>query len=255
MAYKDDNLGLGASLKSVNPEQNRTGLDAFQGLLGRLNSKTEVEVKRLEQKSQDRKLAMWAQGRWGGVMFVPGGLLVQGDKFKKLNDKQDGRGISAEESVDTPGQRATRKAAKALRRAERRGRKEARLKTIAEGNATDAPVKSETNDSIGPTLDDIKDTRRSRDEDSTLHIGAGDTEKNATRTDQKLKRRKISKKQHKSLLSAPPCAVEALEEEKVLFDAIQLPTPPSEGQEPPTVTQAMYPSSSNGRHLLRGRNI
>lgn len=44
-------------------------------------------LKKDVQKNEGRKLAMWAQGRWGGVAFVPGGKLVQGDGYKKSEEE------------------------------------------------------------------------------------------------------------------------------------------------------------------------
>jgi Pin2-interacting protein X1 len=253
VAYKDNNLGLGASLKSANPEQNRTGLDAFQGLLGRLNSKDEVQVKQLEQKSEDRKLAMWTQGKWGGVMFVPGGLLVQGDNFRKLDDERDSPQTAAARPVESPDQKAARKVAKALRKAERRERKEAKLKTSAEGNAIYAAVGTETHDP-NSTVDNVKNKRSGKNGATAPHMADTDTE-NAIRTDQKKNRREMSKKQYKGLPTAASCAVEMPEQEEVLVDAVQLPTPPSEGQGTPIIAEAVCSGSRNGRHLLRGRHI
>jgi hypothetical protein len=80
-------LGLGASLKNRDPVNTRTGLDAFQGLLGRLNGKSDAELEKDAQRNEDRKLAMWAQRRWGGVTFVPGGMLDQGDDYKESGEK------------------------------------------------------------------------------------------------------------------------------------------------------------------------
>ena len=147
VSFKDDNLGLGASLKSKDVEASRTGLDAFQGLLGRLNGKSEQEVEAVERKVEERKLAMFAQGKWGGMVFVSGGLLVQRDDFKvneEVSEKQrefkamrndaeaiskakgrqkgadDGSGVPEEE--DEAAARARRK----QERAEKRQRKEER---------------------------------------------------------------------------------------------------------------------------------
>ncbi|KIX00380.1 uncharacterized protein Z518_10519 [Rhinocladiella mackenziei CBS 650.93] len=84
--FKDDNLGLGATRKSTDVEGQRTGLDAFQGLLGRLNGKTDVELKKEEKKLEDRKLEMHVRGRWGGMVFVRGEVLV-GDRNEE--DKEE----------------------------------------------------------------------------------------------------------------------------------------------------------------------
>lgn len=146
IAVKDNMLGLGASLKSKNVEHQRTGLDAFQGLLGRLNAKSEADVKKVEAKVENKKLAMFVQGRWGGMVFVPGGLLVQEDPKKEDTSEQqseendsDSEAIN-ETSIDvavvakkrksraeeTPSDRAIRKAEKQHRKADRAVRREAK---------------------------------------------------------------------------------------------------------------------------------
>ena len=86
---KDDTLGLGAQLKSKDVQHQKTGLDAFQGLLGRLNAKDEVELAAVVRKDDDRKLEVYAQGRWGGMVFVRGGVLVQGEEFKKRAEAEE----------------------------------------------------------------------------------------------------------------------------------------------------------------------
>ncbi|RMZ89097.1 hypothetical protein DV736_g3662, partial [Chaetothyriales sp. CBS 134916] len=56
VVIKDDTLGLGAQLRSKDVAHQKTGLDAFQGLLGRLNAKGEEELKEVERKEEDKKL-------------------------------------------------------------------------------------------------------------------------------------------------------------------------------------------------------
>jgi len=83
VAVKDDNLGLGAKRGSGVSIGECVGLDVFQGLLGRLNGKSE-EVLEKEQKSRDDlKRAIYTERRWGALRFVSGGVLV-GDKIEKL---------------------------------------------------------------------------------------------------------------------------------------------------------------------------
>jgi len=164
ITVKDDMLGLGASLKSKNVEHQRTGLDAFQGLLGRLNAKDQKELEKVEKKIENRKLAMFAQGRWGGMVFVPGGLLVQDDPKQKVEaeekrETEEGTLLAENESDSemdsdlaqkqekkrkradqTPEERAQRKAEKKERKDERRQRREAkRLKKLQKGSGTSTP--------------------------------------------------------------------------------------------------------------------
>lgn len=141
---KDDTLGLGANLKSRDIEAQRTGLDAFQGLLGRLNAKDQTEVKAVEEKIENKKLAMFAMGRWGGMVFVPGGVLVQEDPKKKLQvESEDPKDTQDEQDVSEDSETAQKSKSKskpkkskdpnetpeqrAIRKAEKRARKEARL--------------------------------------------------------------------------------------------------------------------------------
>ncbi|TKA74691.1 hypothetical protein B0A49_04272 [Cryomyces minteri] len=76
---KDDNLGLGASRRKDNAET--FGLSVFQGLLGRLNGKSDAELEREQKVQRDRDLALYQGQRWGLKNFVSGGLLV-GDKIE-----------------------------------------------------------------------------------------------------------------------------------------------------------------------------
>ncbi|OJJ05357.1 hypothetical protein ASPVEDRAFT_86710 [Aspergillus versicolor CBS 583.65] len=73
---KDDTLGLGARSKR-DPLDEPTGLDAFKGLLGRLNGKSDVELQADQRKRDDVKLARYAATKWQAVRFISGGLLAQ----------------------------------------------------------------------------------------------------------------------------------------------------------------------------------
>lgn len=158
IAVKDDMLGLGASLKSKSVEHQRTGLDAFQGLLGRLNAKDEKELKVAEEKVESKKLATYAQGRWGGMIWIPGGLLVQddpkntenlspitrvdtnSDEVSEENDERIERPSESptrSEKRETSEERAARKSEKQRRKEDRRSRKEAkRLQRLHEESQT-----------------------------------------------------------------------------------------------------------------------
>jgi len=86
VALKDDNLGLGAIRGSGQGPGECTGLDAFQGLLGRLNGKTEGVLEREQRSRDDLKRAVYMENRWGALRFVSGGLLI-GDKIERLEDE------------------------------------------------------------------------------------------------------------------------------------------------------------------------
>lgn len=76
VTIKDDNLGLGARA-GRDPLGEPTGLDAFKGLLGRLNGKSDSELKQEQRKRDDVKLARYAAMKFPEVRFVRGGLLTQ----------------------------------------------------------------------------------------------------------------------------------------------------------------------------------
>ncbi|KAJ5156530.1 Protein pxr1 [Penicillium capsulatum] len=80
VTIKDDTLGLGAR---VGREGEPTGLDAFKGLLGRLNGKSEGELVQEQRQRDDVKLARYAALKFQAVRFVRGGLLAQ-EKLEAL---------------------------------------------------------------------------------------------------------------------------------------------------------------------------
>ena len=257
-AYKDNNLGLGASLKSVNADQTRFGLDAFQVLLGRLNSKDEVGAKKLEQKLEDVKLARWAQGRWGGVIFVPGGLLVQGDQFKRVRKDQGLLLSPAEDHVELPTLETletSTKAAKALRKAERRKRKEARLQKRAESNITGSMCYRGDNEVAELPHNDVKTNRGDDGQAGTVQdkviTGIG----NALSTNRKQTKRKGLKDKQKRHLDVTTPTGKLLEGKEVYEDTFQLPTPPSDCIRKQGSSPTNGLSSRNGRHIVRSRNI
>lgn len=76
---KDDTLGLGAKRKR-DPLEEPTGLDAFKGLLGRLNGKPDAELEVEQRRRHDSRLAQYVTTRWQAVRFIRGGVLSQNDE-------------------------------------------------------------------------------------------------------------------------------------------------------------------------------
>lgn len=74
VTLKDDTLGLGARPRG---QDEPTGLDAFQGLLGRLNGKSDAKLEEEQRKRDEIKLARYAQQKWQTVRFVSAGYLAQ----------------------------------------------------------------------------------------------------------------------------------------------------------------------------------
>jgi Pin2-interacting protein X1 len=235
ISYKDDTLGLGASLKSQDPIHTRTGLDAFQGLLGRLNGKSDVELEKEVQKNEDRKLAMWAQGRWGGVMFVPGGTLVQGDGYKKAEEE----GQEKFESQEASGSQidAAESEDMAQRKAEKKRRKEEkRLKREAEPRAKAAVAASRISNL--------------RAKEAEPQGGFSGSNPNAEKTSSKEKRKKKRESPAPSTEDSSRAATAKKEKE----DSVTAMS--SQGlTQPLTITSTSAALPRSGRHVIRGRNI
>lgn len=77
---RDDNLGLGA--KNGKQDTDRFGLDMFQGLLGRLNGKSDADLQKEQGYRRDLALKELVVKRFGATTFVSGGYLV-GDKIER----------------------------------------------------------------------------------------------------------------------------------------------------------------------------
>ncbi|PYI10515.1 hypothetical protein BO78DRAFT_403991 [Aspergillus sclerotiicarbonarius CBS 121057] len=89
VVLKDDTLGLGARPKR-DPLDEPTGLDAFKGLLGRLNGKSDADLQIEQQKRDNAKLARYAASKWQTVTFISGGLLAQ-EKIESLATEEPQR--------------------------------------------------------------------------------------------------------------------------------------------------------------------
>lgn len=80
-----------------------TGLSAFQGLLGRLNGKSDAELAEEQRKHDDIKLAMYAQRKYNAIQFISGGFLVPEDikSAPKLQSEESGKETDANSSETT----------------------------------------------------------------------------------------------------------------------------------------------------------
>lgn len=234
--FKDNNLGLGAKHKSKDIEGQRTGLDAFQGLLGRLNGKSDQELQKEEQKIEDRKLAMYAKGRWGGMVFVKGGTLV-GDRDFGTGEEKEQAGTESQDNTPKPvesdeGNAAEPDAEKKKRQEEKRLRKEARqLKRDARAlrkAAKKAKRQSKSTESSSADEDDNLKPIRFQTHKSSPTTQAPDEPVSSSSGIEDSSSSNLKRKRS-SLTSVVPEA----------------------SKQKPTVSTPLR----NGRHLLRGRNI
>lgn len=106
VTLKDDNLGLGAK---SGPNVPQPGLDAFQGLLGRLNGKSDVQLVKEQNTRDDLRRVNYSERRWGGLHFISGGLLV-GDRIEEPEEVHDSDPVSnvgTHEKAATPAKNTT----------------------------------------------------------------------------------------------------------------------------------------------------
>ena len=237
VVFKDDTMGLGAKLKSKDLEGQRTGMDAFVGLLGRLNAKDEGEVVEVERRVEDRKLARYAAGRWGGMVFVPGGVLVGGEEFgtkKEARERDEAERAGAtegaagvDEAVETVEERAKRKEEKRRRKEERRLRREAkaaRRSQLTSQATSQATSENEAETSRSTSRSRSKSKRRSKVAPDEPLSSASDADQDGSQdATSKAKKRKRS----------------------------ETSTPVQEVSPAPSPK----PVARTGRQILRGRNI
>jgi len=93
---REDGMGLGA--KNGRQESDVFGLDMFQGLLGRLNGKSEDILAKEAKHRRDLRLKEVVVKRYGNTTFVSGGDLV-GDKIEKTAEEANAAVEAQEEQV------------------------------------------------------------------------------------------------------------------------------------------------------------
>ncbi|KIW17666.1 hypothetical protein PV08_04861 [Exophiala spinifera] len=224
--FKDNNLGLGAKTKSQDVEGQRTGLDAFQGLLGRLNGKSDAELKKQEQKNEDRKLAMYARGRWGGMVFVRGGILEGSieDKATKT-DTQENSHDEPDQTQPEPMSDADEREEKRRRKEEKKQRKEEKRKRREEKALRKADKKAKTREAVRSALPLHKSPlTQPPDEPVSSSSSSSENEVDATATSTGASKPRRSGTAREDLAGSKPQAAETR-------------------------------TIKSGRHILRGRNI
>ncbi|KAL8819305.1 MAG: hypothetical protein Q9191_007763 [Dirinaria sp. TL-2023a] len=165
VALKDDNLGLGAR-RGGGPAVLQTGLDAFQGLLGRLNGKSDAALATEQETRDGLRRVNYVEQRWGPMRFVSGGVLV-GDCMEQSQSGQ--RAVPA---LDKEASSTTPKAI--------RSSSEATEDTL-ENTVADASVAASTAKKTGKSKTRKKDrTQANADQISEIKAKSHDTVPAAT---------------------------------------------------------------------------
>lgn len=79
MLLKEDNLGLGAKRGK---QEDNIGLAQLADIYGRLNGKSDVQIKKDQDARQDLASKLYVQQKFGHMPFVRGGFLV-GDRIEE----------------------------------------------------------------------------------------------------------------------------------------------------------------------------
>ncbi|KAE8371216.1 protein pxr1 [Aspergillus bertholletiae] len=218
VVVKDDTLGLGARSKR-NPLDEPTGLDAFKGLLGRLNGKSDADLEAEQKKREDAKIARYAATKWHTVPFISGGLLAQ-EKLISVPPQKDAPGAQhdSRQNHDGPGLQKIEKDAN----------------TPLEDSSLNAP-KKEKSSSVTLT------------ENTSRHKN-----KQQRKDEQGKKDRKTKKRKHMDKLSATDS--EALEK-VILETGLKATSNESRDASPPVAKIISKERRPMGRHILRGRHI
>jgi Pin2-interacting protein X1 len=240
---KDDTLGLGARRGKEAAE--RFGLGGFEGVLGRLNGKEEVVLKKEEEEREVMEMRVYENMRWGTMRFVSGGFLV-GDKIERLveGEKKRKREDEGEEDEREEPERKLR-------------RKKGKTDIAAE-------AVEEESESLSSKSKDKKDKKRrkQKDADETTSESITSTDAKSEKKRRKAEKRalKEAKRQNKALrkaaksgsktTSTTSTAVPSRAESESLSEEEE-----DEVQKPAVATPNPAFSMVGGRHAVRQRYI
>lgn len=235
---KDDTLGLGAKPHSKKGEDEPTGLDAFQGLLGRLNGKSETDLETEQRKRGDVKLLGYVERRWKSMNFVKGGLLAQ-EKMPDSSAPKEVGGVQAESAGSQEEEESKKEKKKKRKKEKTRNASEERGELKDGAGASD---EARTKEKLSRSKDKRDKKKKSKDRKADLSESedtSGDTAKS------KKRKRKERDKRKSREASADNSSSQLPETEEV-------PTPPTKA------TGGLVPSKESrlvGRQALRARSI
>ncbi|KAJ6172457.1 Protein pxr1 [Penicillium chermesinum] len=233
VTLKDDNLGLGARLGR---ETEPTGLDAFKGLLGRLNGKSDTELKQDQRKRDDVKLARYAAMKFPEVRFVYGGPLAQDKEEDKIAKLPNLKSQDANENGQEIDQQAN-EASDPDSDSSAADRKSSKSKSKS---------KSKTEKSKSKSKEKSKDKSKSKSKSSKKSSSRSEEVDSSSASIAESKKEKKSKKRK----------AEAVEESNPSTEDDE-PSKASETLAQGPVTQSAVPRERRpiGRQVFRGRHI
>ncbi|KAE8160600.1 protein pxr1 [Aspergillus tamarii] len=221
VVVKDDTLGLGARSKR-DPLDEPTGLDAFKGLLGRLNGKSDADLEAEEKKREVAKIARYAAAKWHTVRFISGGLLAQ-EKLVSLSPRKETPGAQ-HSSHQIQGGLDLQKS-------------ENDANTSIEDNLFKVPREEQVS-----SISTAEDTYRSKDKRHRK-----DKQEKKDKKDRKAKKRKH--------MDEPSATDSEIPEKAILETSLEATVNESRDASPQVARIFSKERRPMGRHLLRGRHI
>lgn len=229
VSRKDDNLGLGARARRPLEDNEPTGLDAFQGLLGRLNGKSDAELQKEQRKVEDRRLLSYVERRWKTMQFVSGGFLVQ-DKDKKEEDEVPATEKKIKSVMETAEEDIESTTTK--RRSKDKKEKKDSSKSKKDKKSKKDRRKKDSDSSTSTTPDD------SSDEATPAPDSESTTKEKSKKSRKERKKRKAED-----------------EENTAKAEKTDAENKSSKSPEPSAPAVPAPPRNLKGRHVLRGRYI
>ncbi|EFR01797.1 G-patch domain-containing protein [Nannizzia gypsea CBS 118893] len=249
VSLKDDNLGLGAKPRRPLVDDEPTGLDAFQGLLGRLNGKSEIEIEKEMNVKRDIKAMTYIERRWGCMNFIRGGLLVP-DKVNKIPNDEENKAVESTENIkpteESVSEDTDKKEKRKREKKEKKERKEKKEKSKEKKKRKkDAEVSEDIADS-GFATEISTPASRAETSDEADSADSKDEKRNSK---DKKKSKKRKRKEDAQADKAEPLPVpnEAAKKDTEAAEAAS-----SVPAVPVAVKERVIPIS---RQLLRGRYI
>ena len=207
------------------------------------------------------RLALYAQGKWGGMQFVRGGLLVQGKDFKEgVEEKSQIEDQAVVEVVD-PGEDSDasrrRKQEKKAKKEARKAAKEKLKNGVSEQSTTEGPEEIDSAD---------KEERRRRKEakrasklQKAMETSKSDHNDADSSSKEDIKQKGVSTKKRKQQESVTTEANISAPNVETSISPVAI---PSQDQSRPSIehTSTARVSSPSilprtGRHVLRSRHI
>lgn len=247
VVLRDDNLGIGAQKGRADTDV--FGLDLYQGLLGRLNGKTQEQLEKEGKIRKDVLLGSVGRERYGNGMFVRGGFLV-GDKIEDVVGIEEAQRLQevrlAHEArveaakkggAEEPSEKKRKRDGEEVGDA-KAGKKSKKRKSMVE--------KEETNEKSAKKAK--KDKKRKSEVTSTSTSTESTTQKSITPEKAEKKRLKAEKRARKE-------ARRIRREQKALKKSSTSNSSSESSPEPPSAAQAAAQQALSARFATRQRYI